>query len=315
MAAVAVVTGCAGFIGRPLVRRLLEDGHYVVGMDSLTYAARVEDLWTSHPNFKLIVQDIRQIEHLHHADVVFHLAAETHVSNSIDDSRRFIDTNVLGTYALLERIRGQRAHNRPTLIHVSTDEVYGDVPEEWSSTERDDLCPSSPYSASKASADMLVLAWQRTYDLKARVVRPSNCYGFGQYHEKLIPKTVRSAKLGKRMTVHGDGSQTRMWLSVADCVTALVRVWEGGQDGDIYNVPGNAEISVRSVVGRIHDLYARATGQRPQEPLWGCDRPGGDRRYRVDGAVLQRLGWAPQGAFLTDLTEIVEQEVGLGVRI
>ena len=253
------------------------------------------------------------------ADVVFHLAAESHVDNSITDARKFIETNVGATYALLELIRGQRPHDRPTLIHVSTDEVYGDVPDAWESREDDRLIPSSPYSASKAAADMLVLAWQRTYGLKARIVRPSNCYGIGQYPEKLIPKTIRSWQLGKRMTVHGDGTQTRSWLSVEDCAKALLAVWERGIDGEVYNIPGNCEVSVRSVVKRIQELCddrdAAFNDMEKAKIRFGCERPGGDRAYRVDGTLLRRLGWEPRGDLMRDLEQIVRAELESGVRV
>jgi dTDP-glucose 4,6-dehydratase len=312
---VCLVTGCAGFIGRTLVEQLLAQGHYVVGIDSLTYAAR-PDLLPTVGRFKWVEKDVQDLAYLYNADTVFHLAAETHVCNSVDDSAKFVATNVHGTYNLLECIRGLRAHDRPTLIHVSTDEVYGDVPEDWESKENDILLPSSPYSASKAAADMLVMAWQRTYGLKARIVRPSNTYGPSQYPEKLIPKTIRSFQLGKRMTIHGDGSQTRMWLHVEDCARALLKVWEMGQDGEVYNVPGNCEASVREVVNALQRLCAEQTPGVPcPMPQWGCERPGGDRRYRVDGTLVRRLGWEGRGDLFRDLPQIVAAELEAGVRL
>jgi dTDP-glucose 4,6-dehydratase len=312
---VCLVTGCAGFIGRTLTEQLLAAGHYVIGVDSLTYAAR-PDLLPNVGRFRLVEQDVRDCDDLRGCDVVFHLAAESHVDNSITDAAKFIDGNVGGTYRLLELVRGLRPHDRPTLIHVSTDEVYGDVPEEWASQENDKLEPSSPYSASKAAADMLVMAWQRTYGLKARIVRPSNCYGSHQYPEKLIPKTIRSWQLGKRMTIHGDGSQTRMWLHVEDCARALIKVWEMGLDGETYNVPGDTEASVRMVVETLHSLCAEQTpGVACPMPQWGCERPGGDRRYRVDGTLLKRLGWENRRSFFASLPEIVRAELESGVRL
>jgi dTDP-glucose 4,6-dehydratase len=312
--AIALVTGCAGFIGRVLTEQLLSAGHYVIGVDKLTYAAR-PDLLPNNSRFRFVEQDVYEIEHLHGASVVFHLAAESHVDNSISDGAKFVQTNIGGTYKLLEIIRGLRPHDQPTLIHVSTDEVYGDVPKDWESKENDPLIPSSPYSASKAAADMLVLAWQRTYGLKARIVRPSNCYGPDQYPEKLIPKTIRSCLLGRRMTVHGDGTQTRMWLNVEDCARALGYAWAWGTDGEIYNVPGNIEKSVRAVVQRIQFRYTGLTGTTPLEPQYGCERPGGDRAYRVDGTLIRKLGWVPTGKFAEDLDQIVEREIMAGVRV
>jgi dTDP-glucose 4,6-dehydratase len=312
---VCLVTGGAGFIGREVVHRLFTAGHHIVVVDKGTYAARLDLLAPYRDRVRVINDDVRQLDFLHSADVVFHLAAESHVDNSITDASKFVESNIGGTYRLLELIRGLRPHDRPTLIHVSTDEVYGDVGPDVESIEEDVLQPSSPYSASKAAADMLVMAWQRTYDLKARIVRPSNCYGHSQYPEKLIPKTIRSWQLGKRMTIHGDGMQTRSWLAVEDCAKALIAVWEKGQDGEVYNVPGNTETSVRSVVKRIQHLCAERGFGRHQEPRWGCERPGGDRRYRVNGDRLRKLGWEPTGDLLRDLDGIVKLELELGVRV
>lgn len=314
-----MVTGGAGFIGRELVFQLYAAGHHIIVVDKGTYAARPDLLHPYRDRLRLEERDVRDLDSLSGADVVFHLAAESHVDNSITDAGKFIESNIGGTYRLLELIRGQRPHDRPTLIHVSTDEVYGEMPEGMDSLEIDTLDPSSPYSASKAAADMLVLAWQRTYDLKARIVRPSNVYGIGQYPEKLIPKTIRSWQLGKRMTIHGDGSQTRSWLSVEDCARALLKVWECGEDGGIYNVPGNCEASVRSVVERIQRLCSPdrwdITALRPEPPLTGCERPGGDRRYWVNGERLLSLGWVPKGNLWNDLTGIVRAELESGIHI
>jgi dTDP-glucose 4,6-dehydratase len=321
--AIVLVTGGAGFIGREIVHQLFTAGHHIVVVDKGTYAARLDLLAPYRDRVRIINDDVRQLDFLHSADVVFHLAAESHVDNSITDASKFVESNIGGTYRLLELIRGQRPHDRPTLIHVSTDEVYGDVAPDVESIEEDVLQPSSPYSASKAAADMLVMAWQRTYDLKARIVRPSNCYGHSQYPEKLIPKAIRSWQLGKRMTIHGDGTQTRSWLAVEDCARALIAVWEKGQDGEVYNVPGNTETSVRSVVKRIQHLcaerdggeYAAATLRGYNVPRFGCERPGGDRRYRVNGDRLRKLGWEPTGNLLRDLDGIVKLELELGVRV
>lgn len=313
--AVAVVTGGAGFIGRELVFQLYERGHHIVVVDRGTYAARFDLLRTFRDRTRIVECDVRDLDHLHAADVVFHLAAESHVDNSITDGGKFVESNVGGTYRLLELIRGVRPHDRPLLIHVSTDEVYGDLGDEESdSLEEDRLLPSSPYAASKAAADMLVMAWSRTYGVRSRIVRPSNCYGMSQYPEKLIPKTIRAFQLGKAMTVHGDGTQTRSWLAVEDCVRALLRVWEQGEDGEVYNIPGNTEVSVRSVVAKIQELCDRHYPKN-HSTTYQCERPGGDRRYRVDGTRLRRLGWEPRGDLMRDLERIVRQELEAGIHI
>jgi dTDP-glucose 4,6-dehydratase len=154
------------------------------------------------------------------------------------------------------------------------------------------------------------MAWQRTYGLKARIVRASNCYGSEQYPEKLIPKTIRSWQLGKRMTIHGDGSQTRMWLHVEDCARALIKVWEMGQDGEAYNVPGGMEMSVRDVVDAIHGICSDlCPGRVIPPPQWGCERPGGDRRYRVNGDMMAKMDWIPTRKICDDLPGLVETEL------
>lgn len=311
-----MVTGGAGFIGRELVHQLYVRGHHIIVVDKGTYASRFDLLEPYRDRVRILESDVSDLSHLYGCDVLFHLAAESHVDNSIDDAGKFIESNVLGTYRLLELVRGLRSHDRPTIIHVSTDEVYGDVEPCWESMEYDRLLPSSPYSASKAAADMLVMAWQRTYGLKARVVRPSNCYGLGQYPEKLIPKTIRHWLLGRRMPIHGDGTQERQWLHVDDCALALLQVWSYGQDGEIYNVPGNCEMSVRMVVERLQSLCkAQLPPGGTRTPVWGCERPGGDRRYKVNGDRLLKLGWVPGGCFERDLEGIVRQELEQGVRI
>lgn len=310
---IVLVTGAAGFIGREVVHQLFGLDHYVVAVDRETYASRPDLLRPYRDRMRYIRADVRDLDNLFDADCVMHLAAESHVDNSITNGRAFIETNVGGTFHLLELIRAARPHNRPLLVHVSTDEVYGDVPDEWASKENDPLIPSSPYSATKAAADMLVMAWARTYDIRARIVRPSNCYGEGQHPEKLIPKIIRAAVLGRAMTIHGDGTQTRSWLHVEDCARALIAVWKQGMDGEIYNIPGNAEISVRAVVERVQRLYRDQSMVKPQEPKYGCERPGGDRRYRVDGSLLARLGWEPKGNFAQDLERIVRAEIDAGV--
>ena len=314
--AVVLVTGGAGFIGRELVFQLYERGHHIIVVDKGTYAARFDLLRTFRDRCRLVERDVRDLDHLFGADAVFHLAAESHVDNSITDGGRFVETNIGGTYRLLEQIRGARPHDRPVLIHVSTDEVYGDLGEEEpDSLEEDRLLPSSPYAASKAAADMLVMAWARTHGIRARIVRPSNCYGVGQYPEKLIPKTIRAWQMGRPMTIHGDGTQTRSWLAVEDCARALIRIWEQGEDGEVYNIPGNAEVSVRSVVKRVQEVAARTEPRAEIRELWNCERPGGDRRYRVDGTRLRRLGWEPRGDLMRDLERIVRQELEAGIHI
>jgi dTDP-glucose 4,6-dehydratase len=299
-----LVTGCLGFLARPLVERLLAKDDWVVGLDARTYAANIENLqdWESHDNFRFIHQRIEDLANLPRVDVVVHLAAETHVDNAAEDPRRFVHTNVVGTLNLLELLRAKRAYERPLLVHVSTDEVYGDD-YEGAVDERAPLRPGNPYAASKAGADHLVQSWGRSFGLAYRIVRPSNCYGFDQYPEKLIPKAIECLHAGKPIPIHGDGSQERTWLSVQDCATAILKVAEAGENGGIYNIPGNTTCTVKEVVTAIVAAFdGSGVGLS-----YGHERLGSDRRYEVGGAALLALGWKPIGNLFADLPGIVKE--------
>lgn len=293
------VTGCAGFIGKHLTRKLLERGDYVYGIDALTYAADPQSVesFRGSDRFQFVGRDIRDLGRWPDVDAVLHLAAETHVDNSLTESSRFVETNVNGTLHLLEMTRAKSQHGMPRFIHISTDEVYGPITE-GKATPESPLAPSSPYAASKAAADHLVSAWSRTFGLPSTIIRPTNCYGLGQYPEKLIPKTVRSLMLGRPMTVHGDGSQTRQWLWVEDLANAIIRVLDNPSP-PIVNVGGNTEASVRDIVSFI--------GGESKE---GYERPACDQRYSVDDSYIREAGWKPKGDFWRDLPGLVEAERG-----
>lgn len=314
MPRIILVTGGYGFIGRETVIQLWQRGDHVVVVDCLTYAAR-PDLLPDLPRVTYVEKNILELDHLFGADAIVHCAAETHVDNSLDDAKKFIHANVLGTFHLLEIIRARRSYERPLFLNISTDEVYGDITN-GDSVESDPLVPSSPYSASKAAAELLTMAWARTYGLRIRTIRASNCYGPGQYPEKLIPKVIRSLQLGRDIPVHGDGSQTRNWLHVEDCVRAILAVLDKGQDGETYNIPGNTETSVRSIVAKLVRAYEEESG-RPSPSLvsYGQERPGGDTRYCVSGGKIAGLGWVAKGNLLTDLPKLLRHEIDLGVQV
>jgi dTDP-glucose 4,6-dehydratase len=315
MPRIVLITGGYGFIGREVAIQCWHRGDHVVVVDACTYAARPE-LLPDLPRITKVEGDIRELSHLFGADTIVHCAAETHVCNSIDDAQMFVETNILGTFHLLELIRAKRGYERPLFLNVSTDEVFGDVPGRDVSTERDHLLPSSPYSASKAAAELLTMAWARTYGLRIRTVRPSNCYGPGQYPEKLIPKVIRCLQLGRDIPIHGDGSQTRSWLHVEDCARAILAVLDHGQDGDSYNVPGNTAASVRDIVEALVGHYTALTGRpSPSVLSFGQERPGGDTRYCVAGKKIAGLGWRTRGAFWDDLSQILRHELDLGVHV
>lgn len=302
------VTGCAGFIGRYVTEKLLARGDLVYGIDALTYAAdpTLPSKWLAqHPRFKFVSSDINALGAWPDVDAVIHLAAETHVDNSFDASERFFRTNVLGTLHLLEMTRARARDAQMTFVQVSTDEVYGEILE-GTCDETAPLNPSSPYAASKAAADCAVLAWGRTYKLPYRIIRPSNCYGLGQYPEKLIPKAVRRMTLGQRIPLHGDGKALRSWLWVDDCANAILAVLDKGRDGQVYNVPGASQASAMEVALWI--VRAFGDGDDQERLQFGFERPGLDRRYAVRDTQLEALGWKATGELERDLPALVEAE-------
>jgi dTDP-glucose 4,6-dehydratase len=305
------VTGCAGFIGRIVTRKLLERGDYVYGIDALTYAADPEAVHALQRewgrSFSFVGRDILDLGRFPDVEGVIHLAAETHVDNSLREADRFVRTNVNGTLHLLEMTRAKSQHGMPHFIHISTDEVYGSI-EEGKVTEGAPLRPTSPYAASKAAADLLVQAWSKTYGVPSAIIRPTNAYGPGQYPEKLIPKAVRSLMLGRPIPIHGDGSQTRCWLNVEDLADAILLVLDQ-RLGGIYNVGGNAEASVWQVATRIGNEYV-GDYEADRWTELGFHRPACDLRYAVDDSRIRMAGWEPKGNFWRDLPDLVEQEKG-----
>lgn len=297
------LTGAAGFIGRVLARKLCERGDYVYAVDRLDYAAdpysidRLRSDFPSHFHFRC--EDVRNLGRLPDVDTVIHTAASTHVDNSLSEGEEFVANNVGSVAKLLELIRGNSQHGAPRLIHISTDEVYGPVSD--NATPDSPLAPSSPYAASKAAADMLVHAWGKTYGLPYTIIRPTNCYGPGQYPEKLIPKAVRCSLLGKPVPVHGDGSMTRQWLRVDDLARAVLVAVDSDSPPAVINVGGNTHASVRDVVERVIGICGGSYET-------GYHRPAVDTRYAVDDSPLRAMGWRPEGDFWKDLPLLVEAE-------
>jgi dTDP-glucose 4,6-dehydratase len=309
------VTGCAGFIGRVVTRKLLERGDYVYGIDALTYAADPDCIQgfraSFADSFSFVARDIRELGRWPDVDAVCHLAAETHVDNSLTEGPRFVGTNIDGTAHLLEMTRAKSQHGMPHFIHISTDEVYGSV-DSGSVAEDAPLRPTSPYAASKAAADLLVQAWGKTYGVPYAILRPTNCYGPGQYPEKLIPKCVRSLMLGRPIPIHGDGSQTRCWLNVEDLADAILLVLDQRLEG-IYNVGGNSEVAVKEVARAIFGkFYPHDDNGVPLNDGMelGFQRPACDLRYAVDDSRIRAAGWKPTGDFWKDLPALVEAERG-----
>lgn len=308
MMKVVYVTGCLGLIGSHITRLCLERGWYVIGVDKKTYAANEEALqeFDDDPNFKFIECDINDLTFLYECDYVINTAAETHVGNSIANSDEFIDSNITGVHNLLELIRNYRQETSklPTLLHFSTDEVYGDIVE-GAHKETDLLKPSNPYSATKAAADMLILAWGRTYNLPYIIVRPTNNYGIGQYAEKLIPKACKYLELGKKIPLHNDGKPIRNWLHANDTARAILTIIENGVSNEIYNIAGSYEQSNYDTVKKIIKAY---NGDHKVEEYLDLSysRKGQDVRYALDDSKLRELGWLPKANFDEEIIEIVK---------
>jgi dTDP-glucose 4,6-dehydratase len=320
-----IVTGGAGFIGSALVRHLvIEKGYDVLNVDALTYAGNLASLTPveGKPNYRFLHANICDRGAMERAvaefrpDRIMHLAAESHVDRSITGAADFIETNVIGTFTLLEIARGYwsgldaAAKKAFRFLHVSTDEVYGSLSEDGLFTEETPYDPSSPYSASKASSDHLAKAWQRTYGLPVVVSNCSNNYGPYHFPEKLIPLTILNALAGERLPVYGKGENIRDWLYVEDHARALDLIAERGRAGETYNVGGRNERKNIDVVRRICGVLDElAPANRPREELieFVTDRPGHDARYAIDATKLEdELGWRAQENFDTGIAKTVE---------
>ena len=326
-----LVTGGAGFIGSAVIRHLLQHtGHHVINLDKLTYAGNLESLAavSADPRYAFEQVDICDRTSLdrvfaqYHPDAVMHLAAESHVDRSIDGPAAFIQTNMVGTFTLLEASRAywstldeaQRQTFR--FHHISTDEVYGDLHgTDDLFTETTPYAPSSPYSASKAASDHLVRAWQRTYGLPTLITNCSNNYGPYHFPEKLIPHMILNALHGKPLPVYGDGQQIRDWLYVEDHARALVTVVTTGAVGETYNIGGHNERKNLQVVQTICSLLEELAPERKPATVrnyrdlitFVTDRPGHDARYAIDADKIEReLGWRPQETFESGMRKTVQ---------
>jgi dTDP-glucose 4,6-dehydratase len=294
-----LVTGGAGFIGSHFARNLVAQGDEVVVLDKLTYSGNRANLdGVPHAFVQGDIADPTAVAAAGEGcGAVVNFAAESHVDRSILDAEVFLRTDILGTHCLLEWARAASAR----FVQVSTDEVYGDIPEDASAQEGDQLRPSSPYSASKAGGDLMTIAYCRTYSLDASITRGANTYGPHQYPEKLIPLVITNALDTEPLPVYGDGRQRREWLHVEDHCAAIDRVLRDGRAGEVYNVGGEERVNL-DVVRRIVNL----TGVDPALIRQVEDRPGHDRRYSVDSTRISTLGWTPKWSFEQGLAETVE---------
>jgi len=301
---IVYVTGCLGFIGYHVTRACLEQGWYVRGVDKGTYAANWNLLpeLEKYKTFTFEHKDINDIERIYDCDYFINTAAETHVDNSIESSDEFVHSNIDGVHHLLKLIN-QKKYRKPVFLHFSTDEVYGDI-EQGSHTEQDLLRPSNPYSATKAAADMLVLAWGRTYNLPYVIVRPTNNYGIGQYVEKLIPKTCKFLTVGKKVDLHNNGTPVRTWLHAEDTARAVITIINAGVENEIYNISGpyqTENINVVTKILKLHNLRGSV-----DDYIEHMERIGQDVRYSIDDTKLKKLGWQPRAEFDKELAKIVK---------
>lgn len=327
MAKTYIVTGGAGFIGSAVVRMIIESSDdVVVNIDKLTYAGNLDSLQsvTDNPRYHFVHADIcdsramAEVFARHQPDAIMHLAAESHVDRSIDGPGDFIQTNIVGSYTLLEAARdywsGLQADKKEAFRfhHVSTDEVYGSLGDEGMFLETTPYDPSSPYSASKASSDHLVRAWHRTFGLPVVLTNCSNNYGPYQYPEKLIPLVLQKARAGEALPIYGTGENIRDWLYVDDHARALILVMKRGMSGETYNIGGHNEVTnidvVRTLCAILDDREPAKDGKPYAELItYVTDRPGHDMRYAIDASKIQRdLGWVPEETFETGLAKTVD---------
>ena len=326
-----LITGGAGFIGSAVIRYLLsETNHKVFNLDCLTYAGNLSSLpqVEENPNYtfeKVNICDLAEVRRVfieYQPDIVMHLAAESHVDRSIDGPAEFLQTNVMGTFTLLEvarefwRTLSEDRQREFRFHHISTDEVYGDLSDDPNElfTEETPYAPSSPYSASKASSDHLVRAWGRTYGLPVLITNCSNNYGPYHFPEKLIPHMIINALKGNPLPVYGNGQQIRDWLYVEDHARALYKVATEGKVGETYNIGGHNEQTNLEVVHTICDLLDDLVAQKPKGikqfrelVTFVEDRPGHDKRYAIDASKIEReLGWNPTESFESGIRKTVQ---------
>lgn len=330
MSKTIIITGGAGFIGSAVIRYVI-DAHpdvKVINLDKLTYAGNLESLsnveGNSNYQFEQVdICDATAVERIfsqYHPDAIMHLAAESHVDRSIDGPAEFIQTNIVGTYNLLESARqywlqlDDNKKNAFRFHHVSTDEVYGSLGKEGMFTETSTYKPNSPYSASKASSDHLVRAWYKTYGLPIVLTNCSNNYGPYQFPEKLIPLVTLNALAGKPLPIYGKGDQIRDWLYVDDHARALYRVLTQGKVGETYNIGGHNELKnievVETICAILEELVpSHPAGVKAYRDLitYVADRPGHDQRYAIDAdKIKQELGWVPEETFATGMKKTIQ---------
>jgi dTDP-glucose 4,6-dehydratase len=301
-----IVTGGLGFIGSHFIEMCLKNGHKVFNIDKETYAAHTDLVFSGE--YTHIKEDISKIKSIPACDIIVNFAAESHVDNSIDESFSFISSNVVGVYNILEIIKNNKieaaiksqSYQIPLYVQISTDEVFGDILEGFFKEEAVHT-PSNPYSATKSSAEQLVVAWGRTYDMPYIITRTTNNYGKRQNYEKLIPRVITSLIKGEKVPVHGNGEYIRNWIHVEDNVNALYTIVNSGEENNCYHISANEEYSVKEIVEIIADIF----GKKYQDIAdFSSDRSGCDLRYALDCTKTQALGWKQKKNLRSTLKEI-----------
>lgn len=284
-----VVTGGRGFIGSHFVEKALSLGHKVFDIDKMTYAANKNLPWDNHKNYEHICQDITELKHIPPCDYLINFAAESHVDNSIHESKTFLRSNTDGVHNLLELLRG-KVYERPIFLHISTDEVYGDTIS-GTFSEKDRLNPSNPYAASKAAAEMFVLSHGRTYGIDYIITRSGNNYGERQYSEKLIANSILCMQESRKIPVHGDGLYIRDWIYVKDNVDAIFKIIESGVKNKIFNIASHNEMTNLEVIKTVTSWFSDKNYENFIKFV--PNRLGQDVRYSICNKKIKELGWVP----------------------
>jgi dTDP-glucose 4,6-dehydratase len=285
-----ITTGGRGFIGSHFIEACLNNGHSVLDIDFMGYCSNEVLPFDDNPNYKHLNKDICELKNIPTCDVIVNFAAETHVDNSINDTKPFIHSNVLGVHNLLEICRGKQDYERPLFFQISTDEVYGDR-QDGEFTENETLKPSNPYSATKVAAEALVLAYHRTYGIPYMITRSSNNYGERQYEEKLIPKAIKCIQENKKIPIHGDGSYVRDWIYVKDNADAILFLIEKNIKNNIFNIGSGNRMQNIDVVKNILDWYGANYENSIQ---YVPNRWGQDVRYALNTDKINNIGWKPK---------------------
>jgi dTDP-glucose 4,6-dehydratase len=306
---IVYVTGCLGFIGSHFVRKCLKMGWYVYGVDKITYAANEGLLkeFETYKNFKFEKQDIKDVTQICDCDYIVNFAAESHVGNSIINSDSFIDTNVAGTKNLLDVLKNKPSNctQRPIFLHISTDEVYGDITD-GEHIEADILKPSNPYSAAKACSDMLIHAWARTYGVEYLIVRPTNNYGKNQHPEKLIPLIIKNLMRGKKIRLHNEGTPIRNWLHAEDTSNAVLTLIKSSAKNGIYNIAGGFEQTNSETARKVIKAFYGTDNDWERYIDYSYKRVGQDVRYALNDDKIRKLGWSPKKVFDDEIKSIVD---------